>query len=86
MTDYSDQNLIGYLQEAQIDQTPLTLHTGETSWPDVTIVGTDGGWVTIQCTFWRGNSGYACVWTPSLRSSTRRPSRVDSVAYRRQVL
>ena len=58
MTDYSDQNLLGYLQEAQIDQTPLTLHTGETSWPDVTIVGTDGGWVTIQCTFWRGNSGY----------------------------
>ena len=58
MSDYSDRSRIGDLQEAQIDQTPLTLHTGETSWPDVTIVGTDGGWVTIQCTFWRGNSGY----------------------------
>lgn len=58
MTDYPTQNLTGYLEEAQIDKTPLTLHTGETQWPEVQIVGIDGGWVTVQTTFWRGNAGY----------------------------
>lgn len=58
MTDYSTQNLIAFLEEARIEKTPLTLHTGETSWPDVNILGTDSGWATIQSTFWRGNTGY----------------------------
>lgn len=58
MTDYPTQNLIAFPEEAQIDKTPLTLHTGETCWPEVDIVGIDGGWVTIRSTFWRGNTGY----------------------------
>ncbi|HQC77885.1 MAG TPA: hypothetical protein PLI79_13215 [Mycobacterium sp.] len=51
--------LVAHLQEAQASDIPLTLITGETSWPDVDIMAIEEGWVTIRYTVWKGNAGSA---------------------------
>lgn len=48
--------LVAHLQEAQAADTPLTLVTGETSWPDVDIMAVEAGWVTIRYTVWKGSA------------------------------
>lgn len=58
-TTAAAQALIAHLQSAQTDgDMPLTLHTGETRWPDADIVAVGDGWVTIRYTVWHGNTGY----------------------------
>ena len=48
--------LVAHLQEAQASDIPMTLITGETSWPDVDIMAIEEGWVTIRYTVWKGNA------------------------------
>lgn len=49
--------LVAHLQEAHASDMPLTLVTGETSWPDVDIMAVEEGWVTIRYTVWKGSPG-----------------------------
>lgn len=71
------------LQEAQASDIPLTLITGETSWPDVDIMAIEEGWVTIRYTVEGERRVYLSdrilpdcppERTPSPRSSTHCPS------------
>lgn len=63
MTDTTAaQALIAYLQVAQTDgDTPLTLLTGETRWPDADVIAVEDGWVTIRSTVWKGSTGYSQI-------------------------